>query len=289
MTAPVCDGNAFGPGDRLSGMILPAGSRLPPLPYAVAIVLAVAAVGWTLHDRGVALDDRTVLALAPWMIAGSTAYVAFQREVLPAVLAPAFSSPAVYGTTFAVAGGVWLVARRHSLTLRLLAGAGCLAALLPTAAAVLSADGELSLVAPLGGVVVAAALSWVTWRAIAATWPAVDAAIGRATPLVVFAHALDGVSTAVGIDLLGFDERTPLSWLVMEAAARLPTAEAIGVGWLFVLVKLALAAVVLRLLAGYVREEPGEGYALVALGAAVGLGPGAHNVLLFVIAAPTAF
>lgn len=270
-------------------MILPAGTRLPPLPYAVALLLAVVAVGWALLDREVALEDRTVLALAPWMVAGSTAYVAYQLAVLPAVLAPAFSSPAVYGTTFAVAGTVWLVAESRPHTHRLLAGTGTVAALVPAGVAVLSTRNELSLVAPLGGVVVAAILSWGTWRAVAGRWPAVEDAIGDATPLVIFGHALDGVSTAVGVDLLGFAERTPLSRFVMEVAGALPTADAIGVGWLFVVVKLVLAVVVLRLLAGYVREEPQEGYALVALVAAVGLGPGAHNVLLFVLTAPTAF
>jgi len=75
----------------------------------------------------------------------------------------------------------------------------------------------------------------------------------------------------------------------MEFAAHLPTEPYLGVGWLFVLVKVALVAVVVVLLADYVREVPGEGYLLLGLVAAVGLGPGVHNVLLFVASNPTGF
>ena len=63
----------------------------------------------------------------------------------------------------------------------------------------------------------------------------------------------------------------------------MPTAEVLGTVWLFVLVKIALATVVVTFLAESVRERPREGYLLLALVAAVGLGPGAHNLLLFTV------
>ncbi|MCO8268932.1 DUF63 family protein, partial [Haloferax sp. AB510] len=110
------------------------------------------------------------------------------------------------------------------------------------------------------------------------------AAAGSLGLLAIFGHALDALSTAVGIDVLGFGERTPLSRIILEAAAALPTAEVIGVGWLFVLVKLVVAGFVVALLADYVREDPTEGALLLGLVAAVGLGPGVHNLLLFAIA-----
>jgi uncharacterized membrane protein len=101
--------------------------------------------------------------------------------------------------------------------------------------------------------------------------------------LAVFGHALDGVSTAVGVDLLGFGERTPLSRAIIEFAATLPTEPYLGTVWLFVLVKLAVASGVVTLFADYVREDPSEGYALLGFVAAVGLGPGVHNLLLFTV------
>jgi uncharacterized membrane protein len=61
----------------------------------------------------------------------------------------------------------------------------------------------------------------------------------------------------------------------------------LGVGWLFVLVKLLVAAGIVVLLADLVREDPVEGRLLLGFVAAVGLGPGVHNVLLFVVATPT--
>jgi uncharacterized membrane protein len=131
------------------------------------------------------------------------------------------------------------------------------------------------------GTGVAAAGTWLLLRRLS---PAVTVT-GRLGILAVGAHALDGVSTAVGIDLLGFGERTPLSRLVIEFGASLPTAPAIGGAWLFVLVKLVVASVVVVALTETVREEPTTGRLLLGFVAAVGLGPGAHNVLLFTVAA----
>jgi uncharacterized membrane protein len=48
-------------------------------------------------------------------------------------------------------------------------------------------------------------------------------------------------------------------------------------------VKLGLAAVIVHLFADYIREEPEGAYLLFALVVAVGLGPGAQNVLLFAV------
>jgi uncharacterized membrane protein len=102
--------------------------------------------------------------------------------------------------------------------------------------------------------------------------------------VAVFGHALDGVSTAVGVDLLGSGERSPIPAAIMEFAGSLPTASAIGQGWLFVLVKLLIAAAVLLLFADFIQEDPVQGNAALGVVAAVGLGPGTHNILLFAAA-----
>jgi len=52
----------------------------------------------------------------------------------------------------------------------------------------------------------------------------------------------------------------------------------------FLLVKLAVASAVVWLFAEFVRETPAEGYMLLGLIAALGLGPAAHNLLLFTVA-----
>ncbi|UWG48800.1 putative membrane protein [Halanaeroarchaeum sp. HSR-CO] len=272
-------------------MVLPAGSTIPPLPQTVLLLAALAAVVWALRRAGVTISDRTILALSPWMVAGATAYVVSKLDVVPAIVAPFFGSPAVYGTTFVFAGTTWLVVRRTPRPLASLGGVGVIAAVVPTAVAlwVGMASGRLTPVVPLLGVAGGAILAGVVWKLFETVRPADATTVGLAGPLVFFAHALDGVSTAVGIDLLGFGEQSPLSRLIMEAAGALPTADLLGVGWLFVLVKLGMASVVLWLLAGYVREEPAEGFGLLGLVIAVGLGPGAHNVLLFIVLGPSLF
>ena len=59
----------------------------------------------------------------------------------------------------------------------------------------------------------------------------------------------------------------------------------LGDGWLFLLVKLVVATAVVWLFAAYVRETPAEGFLLLGFVAAMGLGPAAHNLLLFSVAA----
>jgi uncharacterized membrane protein len=130
--------------------------------------------------------------------------------------------------------------------------------------------------------VVATALAGAAWTVLRRFRPEAAAA-GDLGPLVVFAHTLDGVSTAVGVDVLGFGERTPLSRVILEFGASLPTAEFVGSGWPFVLVKVALAVVVVLALADSVREGAAEGYAVLALVVAVGLGPAVHNLVLFTV------
>ncbi|MFB6281847.1 MAG: DUF63 family protein, partial [Haloferacaceae archaeon] len=133
------------------------------------------------------------------------------------------------------------------------------------------------------GLAVAGGTAAAAWRVLVRVRPGVRAA-GRAGPLVVFAHALDGVSTALGVDVLRYGERTPLSRLIIEAGRALPTADLLGGGWLFVAVKLVVAGAVVAALADLVEEEPAEGNLLLGLVAAVGLGPGTHNVVLFAVA-----
>lgn len=271
-------------------MVLPAGSSVPPLPQAVVLAVAALVVAWGLYRERVQITDWTILALSPWMVAGATAYVVYQRGVIPSAVAPFFGSPSVYATTFVVAGVVWLLARGTNRPMTFLAGSGVFAVLVfTTVALTVGAEGGLAPVLPLVGVALAGVVGWATWWAFGTVRPRDAATVGVAGPVVVFGHALDAISTAIGVDFLGFGERTPLSALILDLAGALPTAEALGVGWLFVLVKLVVVTLVLWLLAGYVRDEPAEGFTLLGLVAAVGLGPGAHNVLLFVILAPTGF
>ncbi|MFB6117951.1 DUF63 family protein [Halosegnis sp.] len=268
--------------------LLPTGAALPPLPYLAAVLLGVAAVGGTLYRRRPPVTSLVVAGFAPWMVAGATGYALYQVEAIPSALAPLFGNPIVYATTFTGAGAVWLVvadrpADRWQLpsvpgTLAL-SGGGVATALLAAAIGVALARDSLTPGWPLAGLLVSVVVAGGVWLAardrVAVTgWPGL---------LVVFGHTLDAISTAVGIHL-GFGEQTPLSAVLIEAGAGLPPAALFGEAWLFVFVKLVVATGVLFAFRGYVREDPSEAALYLGLVAAVGLGPGAHNLVLFAVA-----
>ena len=262
--------------------LVPAGTTLPPLPYLLGIVLAASAVAVSFRRRSPTVTGAHVLALAPWMALGAAAHVLFVVGGLPALLAPLGGSPTVYLTTATLAGGVWLAASavisEPERVPKALAAVGTLG-FVATLVAV-SAQGIPGLGARWAGlsVVLAVPLTLVAWSVLAAVRPAV-ASIRRVGQLVVFGHALDGVSTALGVTQLGFGERSPLSRIILELGV--PSIPVFGEAWLFVLVKLVVSGGVVSLFAPTVREAPREGLLLVAFVAAVGLGPGVHNLLLF--------
>ncbi|WP_255197259.1 DUF63 family protein [Halorarius litoreus] len=270
--------------------LLPSGFALPPLPYLLAVVVGTLGVAGLLYRRGPRVTPRVVAAFAPWMVAGATGYALFQVGAVPAPIEPLFGNPIVYATTFVLAGLVWLAALGQpadrwdlpSVPGTLAATGGLVAGALLAYAAVVGLTGDgLSLFWPGVGLVVTVLLAGVTWVVLRDRF---DAGVtGTLGLLVVFGHVLDGVSTAVGTHL-GFGEQTPLSNVVIEFGADLPPAAFLGEAWLFVLVKLLLAAVVVSLFVDYVREAPGEGSLLLGVVAAVGLGPGAHNLVLFALA-----
>jgi uncharacterized membrane protein len=227
-----------------------------------------------------------VLALAPWMVVGAAAHVLFVVDGLPTLLAPLGGSPTVYLTTATLAGGVWLTASavtsEPERIPKALAAVGTLGVVATLVA--ISAKEIPGLGARWAGLslVVAVSFALVAWSVLTAVRPTV-ASIRRVGQLVVFGHALDGVSTALGVTQLGFGERSPLSRIILELGV--PSVPVFGDAWLFVLVKLAVSGGIVSLFASTVREAPREGLLLAAFVAAVGLGPGVHNLLLFSVSA----
>ncbi len=269
--------------------VLPSGFALPPLPYLVGLLVAVAAVVALLRRVDPEVTPPVVAGFTPWMVAGAAGYALFQVDGVPGAAAPLFGSPAVYLSTFVLAGLVWAALDAGgfpaaSWSLRsipaLLLVSGAVTAGAVVGIAFVTTD-RLTLLPSAVGLVLAVAMAVGVWVALRHARPVIRSA-GSAGLVLVLGHVLDGVSTAIGTDLLGFGEQTPLSRLLIEAGASITPG--LGGGWLFVLVKTALAAVVLVVLADYVREDPRRGLLLVGLVAAVGLGPGAHNLVLFVIA-----
>ncbi|MFB6297611.1 MAG: DUF63 family protein [Salinirussus sp.] len=271
------------------------GFALPPLPHAVALGAATAAVVVLLYVTRPRTSERVVLAFAPWMVCGGALHVLFQLGrrtggVDPRWVEPFLAAPAVYLTTFVGMGAVWGGATRRARdaseeAVRPVAVVGTAVAALAVGAAVLRgldpAFGPLRPFVPVVGLTVAGLLAAGVHVALDAWDGARLDGARRVGALVLFAHLFDGVTTAIGIDLLGAGERSVLPARIIEFAAGLPTAPLLGSGWLFVLVKLLVAAGVVVLFADLAREEPEQGYLLFAVVAAVGLGPATNNVLLF--------
>lgn len=266
--------------------VLPSGFAIPPTPYLFVVLVLTGVVAAALWVSRPTINQTTVLSFAPWMVAGAGLYALYQAAAIPAAAAPFFGSPIVYATTFVLAGGVWAGASRYELMAPVLVasvGAVVAAGAVGGAIAVGLERGTFAPLWPLLAVLLGGALGGIVWVAMR-RYSLRVADTGYAGALVVVGHGLDGVSTAVGADVLGFGEQTPLSRFVLEVGRALPTAELIGAGWLFVGVKLALAVGVVAVVADLVRDDPGQGYIALGIVAAVGLGPGAHNVVLFAIA-----
>ncbi|AGB15442.1 putative membrane protein [Halovivax ruber XH-70] len=274
-------------------MVLPEGFAIPPWYFTVVLLLGVAGVGALLWAIDPPVTDRTVLAFTPWMMFGSTLYVLGRDPIsaFPEPIAPLFEAPSVYVTTAILAGFIWIVANiLHAGGLyrsipRFVGICGTAFLSVFATAAIMTGieSGTFAPFWPVVAVVITGIVTAIGWLALSLWATEVAAITGLTGALVCFAQVLDGTSTAIGYDVLGAGEQVPLSTAVLELAGSLPTAEYIGAGWLFVLVKLTLALVVVWLFADLVRDRPRAGRIALGFVAAVGLGPGVHNLLLFTI------
>lgn len=270
--------------------LLPSGFGLPPFGYLLVLLLLVGAVLGILVRRRPPVTPQIVVAFTPWMVVGASLYALFQVGALPSTVAPLFGSPAVYLTTFVLAGSIWASTAtfpadewglRSSPGVLFAIGGAVAGAVIGSALQLALAAESIRLVWPLLGLAVAGGLAFGTWHIASRQFPQV-AGTGGPGVLVIFGHVLDGVSTALGT-ALGFPEQSPLSRLILSIGNALPPAPYIGAGWLFVLVKLGLAVLVAYLLGESLHDSEAGTYLLLGLVAAVGLGPGVHNLVLFAI------
>jgi uncharacterized membrane protein len=133
---------------------------------------------------------------------------------------------------------------------------------------------------PVVALVVSTVLSGFVWAGLHRWIPGRIRNAGFPGVFVIFGQTLDGVTTIIGIDLLGFTEQVPLSRLVLELASGLPTADILGTAWLLFLLKIGLAV----LLVSLVRPDadgPADFTSLALVGAGIaGLWPGINNLVL---------
>lgn len=265
-------------------MIVPDGFALPPTPYLVTLLAGVAALAIVLFRIDPPFDARTVLATTPWMGIGGGLHVLYVLELAPASIAPFLGTPAVYVSTGILAGLVWVVALVGTDSVETILGAVGALGLLGVVAVVVGASSEVGGWWPAIAAVLSLLLTALIWGGIVRGLPRMAQVTTGSGIALVFGHVLDGVTTAVGIDVLQAGERSPVPRAIMAIAEYLPTAEALGVGWLFVLVKVVMAVGIAYLFVPFVEETERQGHVILALLAAVGLGPGVHNLLLFLAA-----
>lgn len=276
-------------------MVLPEGFGLPPIPYLAILVSWTIIIAGMLYALEPLVDQRTVAALTPWMALGGILHALSQPPIFlyGPVLDPLFKAPAVYLTTFNTMGTMWIILavigiRRNfeeSVPMQLgLAGTGVMTVMLLLSAVTALRSGLLELVWTTGAVIGSLVISGLAILLVALWRTPIIIRARHAAPFVIFAHVFDGVSTAIGVDGLGIGERSPLPRAIIEFASVLPTSPVIGDGWLFLLVKAAIAMAVVILMDEYLAEKPSEGALVLAVITAVGLGPAMNNFTLFLFA-----
>ncbi|MFC6955297.1 DUF63 family protein [Halorubellus litoreus] len=264
---------------------------IPSLLYVVPLLLAffgVAALLWAIQPP---TTDWTVVSFAPWMAIGSVLFLLDGLEAYPAIVAPLFGPVTVYVTTAIFAGFVWILMTfiagiRKGFDIYYGVGVfgGGVALMLVVFLFLTGINAQtFNPVYPVFGTIVAALVTALAWVLLSLTYTDVARYTGRTGAFVVFAHSLDGVSTALGYDLLGAGERTPLSRVILEFSGSLPTAQYVGAGWLFVVVKVVLALVIVAAFREYLEESPRRARLVLAFVAAVGFGPGVYNLLQFTL------
>ncbi|MFT4921530.1 MAG: putative membrane protein [Haloarculaceae archaeon] len=280
------------------------GFVIPPLPYVAVLLAGTALIGALLYTLRPPVTQRGVLSFTPWIVTGAMLHVffqlgeAYQRQIYPSLIEPFFSAPAVYLTTFLVMGPIWILASIVGQSVKstaegsdyvarylMIAGTGVLLTFIGLFVwqALDPAVGPLFPLLPIVGLLVTLAVTFVVYILLGTWRTYVIAETRYAGALVLFAHLFDGIITAIGIDLMGASERSVLPRRIMDFAGDLPTAEVLGTGWLFVVVKLLLAVVLLFVFSDYMREEPDRANLLFAAIAAVGLGPAMNNFFLFIL------
>ncbi|TSD14412.1 DUF63 domain-containing protein [Haloglomus irregulare] len=272
-------------------MVLPSGFALPPLPYLLALGLAVGVAGAALYQARPTVTARAMMAFTPWIVGGATLYALYQVDAVPATVRPLVGAPAVYLATFAVAGVVWAASALFPADewdlpsapgLLLLAGTLTAGGIVGSALRIGTERGGLLLGPPAAALVGSLVVATAVWL-VANLNSERAAAASSVGWLVLVGHTLDGISTGLGTTL-GFGEQTPLSRVLIRAGGAVVELPFLGAAWLFVLVKIALATAIVVYIGEYAAEDPEQGYLLLGGVAAVGLGPGVHNLVLFAIA-----
>lgn len=277
---------------KVAGVPVPAEFLALGIPVGMALVVAALLI--VVEPR---VTRGVMLAFTPWMVTGAAVHALYTVDAYPEWADPLFDPVAVYFTLFTAAGMVWAymatasrISPEGTHDAQYVAAAG-VGATLVSAGFVLSRGrgADLPAVVPaFGGLVVAAVLAVAAYVLVGYFHSRMFVNTGVLGWVVVFAHALDGVMTAVAADVYGLFPLYGAGARLYSLAGTLPVPEVVGQGWLLVLVKVALAVVVVSGVASLRSREsvvarPAVSYLSLAAVAAYGLGPGVHILLTLVL------
>lgn len=273
---------------------------VPGAPYIAAISIGMIIITVLMYAIRPPVTQPIILATVPWIMTGAMLHVFYQLHIvaaeplLPPIIAPIFSAPTIYFTTFIVLALIWMIGsvivpsterHRKVATYIWTTGAGIALPLL----ALLIWQGlgpafQLKPIFPILGLIISLALTFVIFITIGMWRTYIIAETRYVGALVIFAHVFDAITTAIGVEVLDSGERTVIPRMIMDFAADLPTADMLGEAWLFVLVKILLAAAIVILFADYVHEKPAEGNLMFGIIVAAGLGPAINNFFIYLLA-----
>jgi len=270
---------------------------IPDPVYLVILLSTTGIVGSFLYAVRPNIRQSTVVAIVPWIISGAALHVfyqigkIYQVQLYPSYIAPLFSAPSVYLTMFINMGLVWILVEMvtpqgNDEKIAQFLGVIGVGVMIPLIGLIgwqgLDEQvGPIQPVWPILGLIGSFAATFVVYTLVGLWRTSVLARARYTGGVIIFAHMFDGITTTIGVDILGTEERSQIPRTILDFAADLPTAETIGTGWLFILVKTVLAVVIVVAFADYISEKPTEANLLLVIIAAVGLGPAAHNFLLF--------
>lgn len=272
--------------------ILPEGFGLPGPVYWVPILLGLIGVSGILYLFEPSISDSTVPALSPWIAFGASLYVMRIQGLFPDGIDPLFGTPMVYLTTAFFLVIVWTISELvagmrppGASSDRQMAAVGIFLTISGggiSLAAGARGPPTLGPLLPGFGLLLTAVLTGLVWIGIGLAFTETATLAGRTGVVVVFGHVIDGVSTMIGSDLFPHEinERTPLSEAILRIGDQIPV---ISGGFLFLLVKVLLVVAVLVAFRDYIEERPTRARLVLGFVAAVGLGPGFHNLLLFTV------
>ena len=236
------------------------------------------------ESRQISITPSLLLALLPWFGLVGSLY-AFEEAVTGFPAATLFiRTPTAYVTVGVLVLATWLIVDR----------------VLPGRENVVTATlGILSLVTIGTAVAVHVAprqTGVLRWNAVAIVLAVVltaaigiirneispDVASGWLGTSVIFAHILDAMTTAIGLEVLGAIERNPIS------AAIISVGDSIYQGVpgvvLFLGIKIAVALLVVQFMRDSKSPLDVESSAFLVVTAGVGLAPAVHNLVLFSLA-----